>query len=43
VINDLPPTDRPLVIAGKEMLPAPPHLLPALVKRCWDLDALARS
>jgi phenylacetic acid degradation operon negative regulatory protein len=43
VIHDLPPTDRPLVIAGKEMLPAPPHLLPALVKRCWDLDALAQS
>jgi phenylacetic acid degradation operon negative regulatory protein len=43
VIDDLPPTDRPLVIAGKAALPAPPHLFPLLVKRCWDLAALAQS
>lgn len=43
VVRDLPPADRPLVIAGKAALPAPPHLLPGLVKRCWDLDALAQS
>jgi phenylacetic acid degradation operon negative regulatory protein len=43
VVHDLPPADRPLVIAGKAALPAPAHLLPALVKQCWDLAALAQS
>jgi phenylacetic acid degradation operon negative regulatory protein len=43
VVRDLPPADRPLVIAGKAALPAPPDLLPALVKRCWDLDGLSQS
>ncbi len=43
VIADLPPEARPLVIAGKTA-PAPaPGLLPALVRRCWDLEALTRS
>jgi phenylacetic acid degradation operon negative regulatory protein len=43
VVRDLPLAHRPLVIAGKAALPAPAHLLPELVQRCWDLQALARS
>jgi len=43
VIRDLPPAERPLVIAGETMLPGPSELLAALVARCWDLAALAES
>jgi phenylacetic acid degradation operon negative regulatory protein len=43
VIGDLPPAARPLVIAGTAVRPTPSGALPALVARCWDLDALARS
>ncbi len=42
VIADLPREARPLVIAGKTTLAAP-GLLPALVQRCWNLEALAQS
>lgn len=43
VIGDLPPAERPLVIAGTAAFNAPPELLHGLVERCWDLAALARS
>lgn len=43
VIRDLPAEEQPLVIAGAAALPAPPRLLPELVARCWDLQALALS
>lgn len=43
VIGDLPAGERPLAIAGKSVLAAPPALLRGLVARCWDLDALAHS
>jgi phenylacetic acid degradation operon negative regulatory protein len=43
VIRDAPAAERPLAIAGKTALAAPPELLQALVARCWDLAALAQS
>lgn len=43
VMEDLAPAERPLAIAGKSVLDAPPSLLENLVTRCWDLAALAQS
>jgi phenylacetic acid degradation operon negative regulatory protein len=43
VIADLSAAERPLVVAGKAALPAAPGALPALVARCWNLEASARS
>jgi phenylacetic acid degradation operon negative regulatory protein len=43
VIGDLPEAARPLAISGRSALAAPPGLLPDLVARCWDLEALARG
>ncbi|HWI29768.1 MAG TPA: PaaX family transcriptional regulator C-terminal domain-containing protein [Stellaceae bacterium] len=43
VIGDLPPASRPLAIAGKTVLAAPPGLQADLMARCWDLNALARG
>ncbi|HZB92741.1 MAG TPA: phenylacetic acid degradation operon negative regulatory protein PaaX, partial [Stellaceae bacterium] len=42
VIRDAPADARPLAIAGKSDMAAPPNL-PDLVARCWDLAALAES
>lgn len=43
VIDDLPPGERPLLVAGADALPAPPATLQALVEQSWDLDALAAA
>jgi phenylacetic acid degradation operon negative regulatory protein len=43
VVEDRAERDRPLVIAGRGALSAPPRLLGDLVARCWDLAALAAA
>ncbi|WP_119165998.1 phenylacetic acid degradation operon negative regulatory protein PaaX [Algihabitans albus] len=41
IVEDLPPPERPVVIAGESMAGSDPEVLRRLVEDCWDLAGLA--